>query len=143
MKKILAVGFLACSVVSYADEDAVKRYRNYTPKQIEQLSEKERGGVPLMYLFAAGRGLSEGASLVFSMELNSLMYPGIHFYDQAVKSFQKDLGDEPTAILTVWQIHNLQFRSEMQKVSEVMFPELFLSHMTNDVAQVQGNIHAS
>ena len=140
MKKMLVVSFLAFSVVSYADEDAVKKYRNYTPKQIEQLSEKGKGGVPLMYLFAAGRGLSEGASLVFSMELNSLMYPGIHFYEQAVKLFQKDLGDEPTGAFTVWQIHNLQFRSEMQKLSEVTFPERFSSYMTEAVGQVQGTI---
>ncbi len=57
------------------------------------------------------------------MELNALMYPGLHDFEGAVKLFQKDLGDEPTGILTVWQIHNLQKRAEMQKLGQLIFPD--------------------
>ena len=79
-----------------------------TPEQIRQLSkEKLSSDVPMMYTMAAQRGLPLGSELMFRMELNQLMYPGLHDYNAAVKAFQTDLADKPTGVLTVWQIHQL------------------------------------
>lgn len=87
----------------YADEAAITKYRNYSPAQIAEMPEKHRRSeVPMMYTMAAQRGLSHGSELLFGMELNQLMYPGLHDYDAAVKAFQVDLGDRPTGKLTVW-----------------------------------------
>lgn len=127
--------------VALADEPAVQKYRDYTPQQIEKIPEKERSStLPMMYIFAAQRGLSVGSELLFGMELNRLMYSGIHDYKAAVKAFQADLSDKPTGVLTVWQIHNLQKRSEMQGLSRVNFPDQFYSSKTDGYASIQGTM---
>ena len=132
---------LLTATLAVADDKAVQKYRNYTPQQIKNLPEKVRSSeVPMMYTFAAQRGLSVGSDLLFGMELNRLMYSGIHDYKAAVKAFQTDIGDEPTGILTVWQIHTLEQRSEMQKLSRVLFPDQFSSFITDDYAIVQGTM---
>lgn len=124
-----------------ADEKTVQKYRNYTPQQIKNLPEKLiSSDVPMMYTAAAQRGLSVGSELLFGMELNRLMYPGLHDYKAAVKAFQADLGDQPTGVLTVWQIHNLEQRSDMQKLARVLFPDQFSSFKADDYASIQGTM---
>ena len=132
---------LCLSTIVQADEDAVKKYRNYTPQKLADLPEKERkGSVPMMYSIAAGNGLSKGADLLFSMQLNTLMYAGVDDYENAVKSFQKDLGDEATGNLTVWQIHNLELRSDLQKLAKISFPSDSNSRKTDTYATVNGTM---
>ena len=127
--------------LSLAVEAAVRKYRNYTPQQIQNIPEKERSStLPIMYILAAQRGVSVGSELLFGSELNRLRYPGLHDYKAAVKAFQTDLGDEPTGVLTVWQIHNLQQRSEMQGLSRVLFPNQFSSFKTDDYASIEGTM---
>jgi hypothetical protein len=122
-----------------ADEEAVKRYRNYTPEQIKALPEKERqSSLPMMYIFAAQKGLSPAAKLTFQMELNSLMYPAVSDYEKAVKLFQSDLSENPSGVLTVGQISDLTKRSEIQKLNTVVFPHNLSSYITDDMAHVEG-----
>ena len=141
--KIISILFMSLFTVTFAlaDEEVVQKYRNYTPQQIKSLPEKIISSeVPMMYTFAAKTSLSGGSELVFGMQLNRLMYPGIHDYNAAIKSFQTDLGDEPTGILTVWQIHNLEQRSDMQSLRQVLFPDQFSSFKTDDSASIQGTM---
>lgn len=132
---------MVMAIFAQADEESVQKYRNYTPEQIRDLPEKvKRSEVPIMYSFAAQSGLSVGSELSFGMYLNQLMYPGVHDYKKAVKAFQADLGDEPTGVLTVWQIHKLEQNSGMQKLSRVLFPDQFTSFKTYDYAFVKGTM---
>jgi hypothetical protein len=66
------------------------------------------------------------------------MYTGVANYDGAIKSFQSDMGDAPTGILSVWQIYKLQERAETQKLGKIAFPEDFSSFITKNSAQVKG-----
>lgn len=126
---------------AYADDAAVRKYRDYTPQQLSSLSKENlKSEVPIMYNMAAQRGLSIGSDLLFGMELNQLMYPGLHDYSSAVKAFQADLGDKPTGTLTVWQIHQLEQRASMQKLSRVSFPDQFSSLITDGYSVVQGTM---
>lgn len=127
--------------ISSADEAAVKKFKDFTPEQIRKLPEKViQGELPIMYSQAASRGLSEGSELLFGMELNLLMYPGIHDYDRAVRAFQRDLGDQQNGTLTVWQIHNLEQRAAMQKLGRLLFPERFSSTKNDEFASVTGTV---
>ena len=138
---ILAIAIISEACVAIADDDAVEKYRNYTPQQLAELPEKERSSsVPMMYSFAARNGLSKGADLLFAMQLNTLMYAGVSNYEGAVKSFQKDLGDKVTGILTVWQIHNLEKRSDFQKLSRISFPSDYSSRKTDSYATISGTM---
>jgi len=74
------------------------------------------------------------------MELNKLMYPGVADYKRAVMEFQKDLGDSPTGVLTVWQIHQLTKRSEMQALGSINFPDRFMSYKGGQYAKVEGTM---
>lgn len=140
-KIILAMAIFSSACVAIADDDAVKKYRDYTPQQLADLPEKERSSsVPMMYSFAARNGLSKGADLLFAMQLNTLMYAGVSDYEGAVKSFQKDLGDKATGVLTVWQIYNLEKRSDFQKLSRVSFPSDYSSRKTDSYATVSGTM---
>lgn len=88
--KVMAVLLAAFVVVipAEANEDAVRRYRDYTPQQLRNLPEEQlKSDVPIMYTMAAQRGLSVGSELLFGMELNRLMYSGLHDYESAVKAF--------------------------------------------------------
>lgn len=138
--KVLFVFLLmVVTTTIHADEAAVKKYRNYSPAQIAEMPDKQRSSeVPMMYTMAAQRGLSQGSELLFAMELNKLMYPGLHDYDAAIKAFQVDLGDRPTGKLTVWQIYQLQQRAEIQSLSRVLFPDQFSSYITDQFASAQG-----
>jgi len=134
----LLMGLLATSA-AFADEKAVQKYRNYTPQQIIEIRES-KADIPAIYISAAERGLSPGAELLFGMELNQLMYAGIHDFKGAVKAFQDDLGDLSTGTLTVWQIHNLEQRADLQKLSRVVFPDQFSHFKTEDYASIQGTM---
>lgn len=137
---VLLFGFIVV-IPAIADEVAIRKYRDYTPQQLRSLpEEKLKSDVPIMYTMAARRGLSIGSELLFAMELNQLMYTGLHDYKSAVKAFQSDLGDKATGELTVWQIHQLEQRSGMQKLSRVLFPEQFSSYITDEYASVQGTM---
>ncbi|MCB9990856.1 MAG: hypothetical protein H6867_05705 [Rhodospirillales bacterium] len=138
---LFALFIMHWSSFAFADDEGVKKYRDYTPQQLAELPQDVRSSdVPMMYLFAMQNGIGEGSELLFGMWLNRLMYPGIHNYDTAVKAFQKDLGDEPTGIFTVWQIYNLEQRAEMQKLDTVFFPENFSSYIAKDSAKVEGTV---
>lgn len=140
-KIILVIAVISSACVALADDVTVEKYRNYTPQQLADLPEKERSSsVPIMYSFAARNGLSKGADLLFAMQLNTLMYAGLSDYEGAVKSFQKDLGDKPTGALTVWQIHNLEKRSDFQKLSKISFPSDYSSIKTDSYATVSGTM---
>ena len=134
-------------IVAVEDEsgsDFVEKYRNYTPEQLNELPEETMSSeVPIMYAMAARRALAlgeEGIELVLGMELNALMYPGLYDFEAGVKLFQKDLGDEPTGVLTVWQIHSLQQRAEMQKLGQIIFPEQWSNWKSDDLASIQGTV---
>ncbi len=64
--------------------------------------------------------------------LNTLMYDGIGDYDGAIRAFQTDLGQQPTGELTVWQIRELQFRSEMQSASPPIIAAGFFTDLKID-----------
>lgn len=143
MRSVLPFIFVNFLWTGYAlaDDRGVEKYRNYTPEQIKALPEKEiNNELPIIFKFAAQRGLSNGANLVFAMELNRLMYPGVSNYNSAVKAFQADLGDASTGILTVWQIHNLEQRADMQRLSRIHFPDQFSSYIDSDIASVNGTM---
>lgn len=138
---VLAIILWLFSCVTFADDSAIDKYRNYTPEQISKLPEQDiNSSVPMMYLFAARTGLSEGSSLFFAKQLNILMYPGVNDYENAIKSFQKDLGDKVTGVLTVSQINTLEERSSIQKLSRISFPSDYFSTKTNTYAKVSGTI---
>lgn len=70
---IILVGFIMMSCVSYADDDAVKKYRNFTPEQLKALSEKERqSSVPIMYTMAANTAQVKGADISLPQALIAL-----------------------------------------------------------------------
>jgi hypothetical protein len=128
-------------MAAFADDDAMLKYKDFTPQELAALTEEERhSSVPMVYSSAAGAGLSIGSELLFAMQLNTLMYPAIDSYQSAIKQYQRDLGDKATGVLTVSQIYKLEKRSEFQKLSRVFFPEQYSSHMAKDSASVQGTM---
>ena len=136
---LLLIG-LATAGLANADDNAVKKFRNFTPQQIQALPEKVLDSVPMMYTFAARTGLSPDAALLFSMKLNSLMYSAIGDYSAAVRAFQADLGDPPNGVLTVHQIYQLEYRAALQKLSPVSFLNDFSNWIVSDVAAVKGTL---
>jgi hypothetical protein len=142
MKTVSAIFVgLFVTTLALADDKAMQKYRNYTPQQLRDLPQKVLSSeVPMAYSFAARRGLAPDSELLFGMELNRLMYPGLHDYKTAVRKFQIDLGDKPTRTLTVWQIHNLELRSDMQQLSPLIFPDQFQSMKLDTVARVTGTL---
>jgi hypothetical protein len=142
MHKFICSLSLILTISLYAKENIVKKYRNYTPQQIQNLPQKTRQNVPIMYLSAANEVSDnpETNELLFGMYLNSLMYPGLVDCKTAIKSFQKDLNEQPTGILTIWQLYNLQQRYGMQKIPTIFFPNGFSSFKTDDYAKVEGTM---
>lgn len=138
---LLALFVVIVTTAATADEAAVRKYRNYTAAQIAKLADEQRNSeVPIMYSLAARRALSSGSDVLFGFELNRLMYSGLHDFANAVKAFQSDLGDEPTGQLTVWQIHQLEQRAEMQGLSEISFPDTYSSYNDSQFASVEGTM---
>lgn len=139
------LSFFVCTVlvltVTADDNVGMEKYRDYTPEQLRGLPEETiRNEVPFMITLIAQRGLSNGADLLFGMELNSLMYPGLHNFEKAVEAFQKDLGDEQTGILTIRQINILEKRAGMQKLGQLGFPTYWYSSKLDDLATVTGTV---
>jgi hypothetical protein len=127
--------------VAFAQPEAVAEFRNFLPTQIEGLSEEQRKHVPVMYLQAANLASAPFGDLVMQGQLNELMYGGLADYEGAKKAFQADLDDEPTGDLTVWQIHQLGYRSDRKRLGFVgFFPLAFGGTMTDDFASVQGTL---
>ena len=140
MKRVIVflISALIAAVAS-ADDDAMLKYKDFTPQELAALSKKERhSSVPMSYSSAAGAGLSKGSALLFTMQLNTLMYPAIDNYQLAIKQYQRDLGDKDTGILTVSQISKLEKRSEFQKLSRVFFPNQYSSYKVKNSASVRG-----
>jgi len=141
--KIILVALISLFIVASAkaDDKAVQKYRNYTPQQVKDMPDKLRSSeLPVMYIRAARSGLAVDSELYFGMQLNQLMYSGIHDYQSAVRAFQTDLGDSPTGVLTVWQIHQLDYRSDLQKLSRIFFPDSYFSGKASDYAYVKGTL---
>lgn len=141
-RTVLLVAALSAGWPARADEDAVAKYRNFLPQQLMDLPEEARSSdVPIMYIQAAGLAMSPFADLVFQAQLNTLMYSGIGDLDGAKKAFQSDLGADPTGNLTVWQIHQLEYRSERTKLGYVGFFSLGnRSALYDTFAIVQGTL---
>jgi hypothetical protein len=123
-----------------ANDESVKKYRDYTPAQMKELPDGVFSTMPMNYIIAARRGLAPGADLMFARELNLLMYSGTADYLNAVKAFQSDLGEKPTGQLTVWQIDELEERAGLQRLAPVLFPDGFVSFQTEFSAVVQGTL---
>lgn len=129
------------TAVAFADDAAVKKYKDYLPMQINALPESIRKSeLPIMYSQAAATGSSNWAHDLFAMQLNTLMYNGLGDYQMAVASFQKDLGDKQTGNLTVWQIYQLNYRSTLQNKSAPSIYHSFTSTNTPDAAFVTGTM---
>lgn len=135
-----SIGF--CCTVAQADEAAIARYKDYYPEQIMQLSEKERqSSVPMMFTGVANQAMSEAGELLVQSALNSLMYNGLSDIEAAKRAFQKDLGESPTGRLTVWQLHQLGYRSSRLNLTYVNFFSLdYGGTMNADVASVKGTV---
>lgn len=137
---LLMIG-LATAGLANADDNAVKKFRNFTPQQIRALPDKVKNSeLPMMYSFAAQTGLASDAALLFTMQLNKLMYGAVGDYSAAVRAFQADLGDPSNGVLTVHQIHQLEYRAGLQKLSLVAFPVDFISWISSDGAAVKGTL---
>lgn len=140
LRFFVSVWVCICGIAN-AQEDAVGKYRNYTPQEISELPDEERrSSVPMMYTLAAQTALSQDSELYFAMQLNRLMYPAVAAYDASVELFQRDLGDAPTGILTVGQIHELEYRSEIQSLETVGFPDTYGSSSTDQYAYLSGTV---
>lgn len=122
-----------------ADEKAMQKYRNHTPEEIMNIKDS-KDDIPAAYLNAAERGMAPGSELLFGMELNQLMYAGIHAFPKAIKAFQEDMGDLGNGKLTVWQIYNLEQRADLQRLSRIVFPDQFSHFKTEDYASIQGTM---
>lgn len=143
MLKIIAFfsAFVCCGY-SYANDAAVARYRNFLPREILNLPEKERSSsVPMMYIGAANLATSDGGNIVIQANLNTLMYNGLSDYEAAKKAFQSDLEEIATGELTVGQIHTLGYRSSRVNLTYVsFFPFDFNGVATEDWASVKGTV---
>ncbi|WP_037454220.1 hypothetical protein [Sinorhizobium fredii] len=136
-----AVAFGFCGMAQ-ANEEAIARFKDYLPQQIKELPEKDRSSVvPMMFIGAANLAMSEFGDLVIQANLNSLMYNGLADYEGAKKDFQKDLGEEPTGDLTVWQIHTLGYRSSRLNLTHVSFFTFdYGGILSNGRASVKGTV---
>lgn len=135
------VALLIASGSALATNPGVETYKNYTPEQIRAIPDAERQrSVPMMYIFAAQKGLAVDAHLAITMDLSMLMYPGVSDYANAIKMFQKDIGEAPTGTLTVSQIHTLTVRAEFQRLGPISFPTPYRSHLAADTASVAGTM---
>lgn len=124
-----------------SQNDALKKYRNYTPSQIYALTEKERqSSVPMVYLMAASTGGSPSSELYLAAQLNQLMYPAVSEYPVAVRAFQHDLGEAETGVFTVGQIADLEYRAGLQSLQSVGFPDFFYNAMYPKFAKLSGTV---
>lgn len=134
--------FVLLAGIARSDEDAIARYRDYLPEQILALSEDERqSSVPMMFSGAANLATSPAGDLVIQANLNSLMYDGFADYEGSIRAFQADLSEEPTGVLTVWQLHTLGYRASRVNMTNVsFFPFDFGGAMVDRWASVKGTV---
>lgn len=143
MVRVLVLAILVLGPwLARADEDAMAKYRDFLPQQLMDLPESARSSdVPMAYTGAANLALSPGGDLVFQMHLNDLMYNGMGDFEGAKTEYQRDLGEKPTGNLTVWQIFQLGYRADRQKLGSVaFFPLGFSSGIYETFAIVQGTV---
>lgn len=127
--------------IAYADDSEMRKYRNFTPQQINDLSDDERKSkVPMGYLQAANTGSDKHADLFFGMQLNKLMYPGLYDYSVAIRAYQSDLGESQTGVLSVGQIYDLNKRYELQGLSRVLFPSQYMHNISSNHAFIEGTM---
>lgn len=126
------VALVWCGYSSAAD-DALARYKDFLPRELLALPEKERSSsVPMMYTGAAKLATSQGGDVVMQANLNTLMYSGLADYEAAKKAFQSDLGENPTGELTVSQIHTLGYRASRVNLTYVSFFPFDFGGVIND-----------
>ncbi|MBB6507245.1 hypothetical protein F4695_000564 [Rhizobium soli] len=136
------IGMLISAGIGRADDEAVARYRNYLPEQILAIPEvQQKNSVPMMYIGAATAAVSPAGNLITQASLNSLMYNGMSDFEGAKKEFQRDLGEEATGKLTVWQLHTLSLRvSRLNQPAVSFFPLQYGGNMVEDFASVRGTL---
>ncbi|MCO6389394.1 hypothetical protein [Aliihoeflea sp. 40Bstr573] len=94
-----------------------------------------------MYIGAANLAASQVGDVVIQANLNALMYNGLADYNGAKKAFQTDLGEEPTAELTVSQLHTLSYRASRRNLTHVsFFPFEFGGIINQNWASVKGTV---
>ena len=143
MLRVMFLAILTASAWSaQADEVSMLKYRDFLPQQILNLPENIRSSeVPMAYTGAANLALSPAADLILQTNLNELMYDGIGNFEKAKKDFQKDLGEDPTGDLTVWQIFTLGYRADRQNLGSVgFFPFSFNASESENFASLRGTL---
>lgn len=120
---------------SHADDASIAKYKDWLPRQILEMPEKQRRSeVPIAYTMSA-----RTADLAIQSLLNTLMYNGIADFEGAKRRFQGDLGEPQTGALTVGQITELSFRAERTQLTSVaFFPFKFGGEIDEANAQVRG-----
>lgn len=114
--------FLLHATAAAAQEDAVEKYRNFLPEELLALGEDAlQSDVPMMYTGAANGALSPFGEVLIRSNLNVLLYNGVGDLTEAKKAFQRDIGDEQTGQLTVWQLHRLAYMASRQNMTSVDF----------------------
>lgn len=142
--QLLALANFACAALAQTpstEPSPEEKYRDYTPSQIAALPEAVRlNEVPVRYIFAAqGYEDPAGFELVHSMKLQALMYPAVASFGDAVKAFQRDLGEPATGTLTVSQIAELTYRNGLVKLGRVELPNTVRAvTVEDDYASAQG-----
>lgn len=128
------------------DVSPMDKYRDFTPAEIAALPDPVRlDEVPIQYIFAAqGYDDPQGFELVHSLKLQTLMYDTTRSFDAAVRDFQRDLGENPTGVLTVSQIAELTYRNGLLKLGRVELLNAVRAHaLTEESATAQGTWAAS
>lgn len=142
LRSIVFAVLLASATSVAAQEDAVAIYKDFLPHELMALPESEiYSSVPMNLMGAARLATASFGDLVLQANLNTLMYDGFADYENAKKAFQRDLGEEPTGQLTVWQISTLTYRSSRTNMTYVsFFPFDFGGWKTDDFAFVEGTV---
>ncbi|MCE2440893.1 MAG: hypothetical protein J4F39_15855 [Candidatus Latescibacteria bacterium] len=126
----------------YDNVEVIRKYKNHLPKELIELPREELSSVvPVFFQQAAGLGVSPVAELAFAQKLQILMYPALANFESSVKAFQKDIGEDPTGNLTVWQIHHLERRAGMQTSGDLPFyPTDLYSTANEEFAMAKGTM---
>lgn len=139
----IAQFILSCYAIALPTDEypGLKKYYGYSPEAILALPKSVRESeIPMAYSLAANTARAEWGKDVLAASLNILMYTGIGNYEAAVKSFQKDLGDEITGKLNVGQIYELQYRADMQSASPPFIAGEHFAAKHGDYAIVDGTL---
>lgn len=120
----------------------IEKYRNYLPEELLALDKAVlNADVPMSYAGAARTAVSPYGEIVTRIGLNTLLYDGMGDLTAAIKALQKDLGEQQTGKLTVWQIDRLNYMSSRQNMTRVdFFTFAFGGHLVGDFARVEGTL---